>query len=169
MIRWCGAVLVLLGGCAGLAGDPATPLRDSLAATQASLRAIRGEAAPPPPLPDARHGATTTPALAAPGPLPPPLPRGSAPVAASALLRRSGTELRAVLGEPALRRAEGVAEIWLYEAPRCRLDVILYREDGAMRVAHAEARAFGTQSQTEADCLADIAARAPRPPGPPRA
>ncbi|BDG70402.1 hypothetical protein Rmf_03310 [Roseomonas fluvialis] len=64
-----------------------------------------------------------------------------------------------MLGDPALRRAEGEAEIWLYEAPPCRLDLVLYPQGGALVVAHAAARAHGTaQGVTEATCLSAIAA-----------
>ncbi|WP_240790080.1 hypothetical protein [Roseomonas sp. HF4] len=85
------------------------------------------------------------------------------PAAAAALLGRPAAELRRMLGEPALRRPEGEAEIWLYEARDCRLDLVLYPEGGALRVAHAAARAHGAgDGVTEAACLAAIAA-APTP------
>jgi hypothetical protein len=76
-----------------------------------------------------------------------------------------------MLGDPSIRRPEGAAEIWLYEAPSCRLDVILYAEGNALVVAHAAARALGAgEAVTEAACLSAIAAApAPAPwPGPGR-
>ncbi|CAH0292168.1 hypothetical protein ROS9278_04264 [Roseomonas sp. CECT 9278] len=67
-------------------------------------------------------------------------------------------QLRRMLGDPALRRGEGEAEIWLYEAPACRLDIVLYPQAGAMVVAHAAARSHGpAQGVTEAACLSAIA------------
>ncbi|WP_146422760.1 hypothetical protein [Humitalea rosea] len=60
------------------------------------------------------------------------------------------------LGEPRLRRREDGAEIWLYQAPACHLDVVLYPEAGRLRVAYAAARATGTQRQTEAGCLREL-------------
>lgn len=156
----------LLLGCAGDApGGPVGPLRDSLAATQASLRAIRGEAPPPPGVPGRSAERPALPVAA--GEIPRPGltgPGGPAPAAADELLRGSAVAVRARLGEPSLRRVEGHAEIWLYEAPLCRLDVILYREgDAELRVAHAEARAAGLSRQSEAECLRDIASRRPSP------
>ncbi|MBR0673852.1 hypothetical protein GXW76_21960 [Roseomonas soli] len=63
-----------------------------------------------------------------------------------------------MLGDPALRRPEGGAEIWLYEAPNCRLDIILYPQGTGLLVAHAAARAHGAaEGVTEAACLSAIA------------
>jgi hypothetical protein len=87
-------------------------------------------------------------------------------------MNHTADSIRAWLGEPSLRRPEGRdAEIWLYEAPRCRLDLILYRDgQGPLRVAHAQARSVGTATVTEADCLRDIAGgRATAPAFLPRA
>lgn len=157
-------LLLLLAGCSsGPSGLPAASLRDSLDASRASLRAIQGEgAAPAQPMAAAPTPATEA-AVAAP---PPRLPGGQAPAAASALMQQPADAVRAALGEPSLRRAEGpLAEIWLYEAPRCRLDIILYREAGGpFRVAHAQARAAGVETQTEAECLRDIAGGRAAPP-----
>ncbi len=86
---------------------------------------------------------------------------GEPPAAAAALMGLRAEDVRRRLGEPALRRPEGEAEIWLYEAPDCRLDVILYPEGGALLVGHAAARALGAARVTEAACLATIPARAP--------
>ncbi|MGG5812577.1 hypothetical protein ACK8OX_25050, partial [Falsiroseomonas sp. CW058] len=73
-----------------------------------------------------------------------------------------------LLGEPRLRREEGPAEVWHYQATQCHLDLVFYREEGpapAMRVAFAAARAVGTARRGEAACLRDIARGATRPPG----
>ena len=67
------------------------------------------------------------------------------------------------LGEPALRRREGNAEVWLYQAPDCRLDLVFYPEDERLVLAYAAARAFGARRLTESACMAAIA-RAPNPP-----
>ena len=159
-------LLPLLAACsAGPSGMPAESLRDSLGASLASLRAIQGERAAPQPAP-----APAMPTLAAATPAvsqtPPPPLSGPAPAAASALMQQTAEAVRATLGEPSLRRAEGpLAEIWLYEAPRCRLDIILYRDAGGpFRVAHAQARAAGIETQTEAECLRDIAGGRASPP-----
>jgi hypothetical protein len=163
---------VLAVGCAADTGEEAAALmQQALFSTQASLAMASGApgprggsptaAAPPPSV--AAPGATvpTTPQVApipaaiAPGPR----LRGSAPpAAAAALMGRSAAQMRDMLGDPALRRAEGDAEIWLYEAPACRLDIVLYPQGGALVVAHAAARSHGAaQGMTEAACLSAIA------------
>lgn len=147
-------------------------LRHALAATQASA-AISGAAAGTPaatasaPAPGARSDAfPSMPGIARPVALSPTAPRmrgGAPPAAAAALLGVGADQLRRLLGEPSIRRAEGAAEVWLYEAPACRLDVILYAEGAALTVGHAAARASGGgESVTESACLAAIAA-APTP------
>jgi hypothetical protein len=160
-------VLPLLAmGCAADTGEEAAALmQQALFSTQASLAMAGGAPAP-------RGGSRTAaaaplaaaptmpqaapiPAAIAPGPR----RRGSAPpAAAAALMGRSAAQLRDMLGDPALRRAEGDAEIWLYEAPACRLDIVLYPQGGALVVAHAAARSHGAaQDMTEAACLSAIA------------
>jgi len=171
--------LLVLAACAtGPAAVPADSLRDSLEASRASLRAIRGEAPAPTPatptavLAPAASVPPTVAASAAPAAPPPPRrPGAPAPATAAELMRHTADTVRAALGEPSLRRAEGPAEIWLYEARLCRLDLILYRDGpGPLRVAHAQARAAGIEAQSEADCLREIAGgRAAPPPFQPRA
>ena len=104
-------------------------------------------------------------------PLPPPPSSASAPrrlgasppAAASALQGREPEAVISALGEPALRRREGDAEIWLYQAPDCRLDLVFYPEASRLVLTHAAARAFGARRLTESACMAAIA-RAPNPP-----
>jgi len=69
----------------------------------------------------------------------------------------------AALGEPSLRRREGDAEIWLYQAADCRLDLVFYPQASRLVLAHAAARAHGARRVTESACLAAVA-RAPNPP-----
>ena len=89
--------------------------------------------------------------------------RIAAPRSASQLLGGTPELLRAWLGEPSLRRPEGSgAEVWLYAAEACALDLVLYRDAaGRLRVAFAAARAAGeaVPTATEAECLVRIAAR----------
>jgi hypothetical protein len=159
-------------GCAPDHGEEAAALmQQALASTQASL-ALTGGARPP--------TAGDTPAAARPRAAPQPIwapaaarPRGNAPpAAAAALVGVTADQVRRMLGEPAIRRPEGAAEVWLYEASRCRLDVILYADGPTLLVGHAAARALGGSAEgvTESACLAAIAAApAPTPwaaPGP---
>ncbi len=68
----------------------------------------------------------------------------------------------AALGEPALRREEGGASVWLYSGAGCHLDIVLYpsREGGGgLRVAHVQARAGGIAQRSEATCLRELADR----------
>jgi hypothetical protein len=80
------------------------------------------------------------------------------PATAAELLGAGPDTLRARLGHPSLRRPEGTAEIWLYTAPSCALDLVLYPEGGGLRVAHAAARASGAEGRTEAECLRELRA-----------
>ncbi|MCX8134900.1 MAG: hypothetical protein N3D18_13170 [Roseococcus sp.] len=112
-------------------------------------------------------------ALSPPGPrglppLPPPGPPEPPPARAAALIGARPEQLLARLGPPALRREEGGAQVWLYATPACQLDLVLYPEGGALRVAHAQARAQGMARRSEPACLGEIAARRaiPRPASP---
>jgi hypothetical protein len=185
MAAWRAAALLplLLNGCTADPGEEAAALmRQALSTTQASL-AVAGRApgsgapasmggagasggttaAGASPLggvlPVAGNAATRAAALATPPAIPPgPRLTGRAPpAAATALVGASADQMRRMLGDPSLRRAEGEAEIWLYEASPCRLDVILYAQGGALVVAHAAARAHGPEGVTESACLSAIA------------
>ena len=104
-------------------------------------------------------------------PLPPPPSSASAPrrhganppAAAAALQGQTPEAVIAAMGEPALRRREGNAEIWLYQALDCRLDLVFYAEASRLVLAHAAARAFGGRRLTESACM-EALARAPHPP-----
>ena len=85
---------------------------------------------------------------------------GPAPASAAALVGQGPDGLLSALGAPALRRADGDAEVWLYLGPHCALDLVLYRVGGAPRVAHAAARANGAETRTESACLREVAGRA---------
>jgi hypothetical protein len=85
---------------------------------------------------------------------------GTPPDAAGALVGLSPEALRQHLGEPRLRRPEGPAEVWHYQASHCHLDLVLYPGEGprpGLRVAFASARSVGTARRGEAACLRDIA------------
>jgi hypothetical protein len=159
---------VLALGCAADSGEEAAALmQQALFSTQASLAMAGGAPAPrggspagtAAPASLAAPGAATQPAAIPAAIVPGPRRRGGAPpAAAAALMGRSAAQMRDMLGDPALRRAEGDAEIWLYEAPACRLDIVLYPQGGALVVAHAAARSHGAaQGMTEAACLSAIA------------
>ena len=154
--------ICLLGACAGAAEERAAALRLALESSRASL----GAPVTAPLLPSSLEAPLpitpipATPILAAPTP---------GPAAADQLLGLGPDLLRRWLGEPSLRRAEGGAEVWLYAGSACALDLVLYPQSGRLRVAHASARASGTEPRTEAGCLQDLAARAgPARPGPDR-
>jgi hypothetical protein len=178
---------LLVPGCAADPGEEAAALmRQALSTTQASL-AVAGRApmagvtapggtaaagganaaggataaggtatagAPPSPGGMSRPAALAAPPAIAPGPR---LTGRAPPAAAAALVGAPAEQMRRMLGDPALRRAEGEAEIWLYEAAPCRLDVVLYAQGAALVVAHAAARAHGPEGVTEAACLSAIA------------
>jgi len=157
--------VLLLAACAQEPSDAAQVLQEVMATHQASLAAIPG--APPPapaaaPLPaEPALAAVPASAPAAFAPADQPRQQGAGNVStAGQLVGQTPEQIMQQLGEPRLRRAEGSAEVWHYQATQCHLDVILYPEDGAqrgLRVGFAAARAVGTARQGEAACLRDIA------------
>ena len=151
--------LLFSPGCRKAEAEGATlGLEQALRDTKASLAAI---GAPP--------AAETVPIVQSLALPPPPSAStsrrqgASPPVAATALQGRDPEAVISALGEPALRRREGNAEVWLYQALDCRLDLVFYPEDARLVLAHAAARAHGTRRLTESACMAAIA-RAPNPP-----
>jgi hypothetical protein len=84
------------------------------------------------------------------------------PQSATQLLGQSPEAVRRWLGEPRLRRTEGQAQVWLYQAPSCNLDVVMDRDDtpdSPLRVSYAAARANGTERRTEAACMGELLRR----------
>jgi hypothetical protein len=159
-------LLSLLAACA--AQDPADPsllLQEALASHQASLSGIQprppaaggeGSVAPPGTIQAAR---AVRPAAAQP-------PAGAAaaanslPAMAGQIVGQAPAAVSAWFGEPRLRREEGSAEIWHYQAEQCHLDLVFYRDEApgsGLRVAFAAARAVGTARRGETACLRDIA------------
>jgi hypothetical protein len=68
------------------------------------------------------------------------------------LIGYSAGDLAASYGPPALRRRDGSAEVWLYVAGAdCRLDLVLFQQDGETRVVHADWRM--ERGVAEATCL----------------
>ena len=152
--------LLFSPGCRKAEAEGATVgLEQALRDTKASLAAIGA-----PPATEAAPVASSASLPAPPSSDSEPRRLGVSPPAAAATLQ--GREPEAVisaLGEPALRRREGAAEVWLYQAPDCRLDLVFYPEDARLVLAHAAARSFGARRLTESACIATIA-RAPNPP-----
>ncbi len=118
----------LVPGCAAGPDEAAvTAMHQALAMTRASLATVApGPAAAPSPAPPPAQAATSR------LPAGPRLRGAGAPRATGALVGMPAAEARRMLGEPSLRRAEGEAEIWLYEVAECRLDLVLYPERGAL-------------------------------------
>ena len=154
------AALMFTPACRKSEAEGATlGLEEALRGTRASLAALGLPSAP------------EAPQMERPAPLPPPPSSASAPrrqgtqppAAASVLQGQEPDAVISALGEPALRRREGEAEVWLYQAPDCRLDLVFYPEHARLVLAHAAARAFGARRLTESACMAAIS-RAPNPP-----
>jgi hypothetical protein len=139
--------------------DSAQALQDVLVTHQASIASLGGRpaAAQVDVAEPVRPAASRTVSMTSPT---------TSPTMAGQLLGHTPDTLRRLLGEPRLRREEGPAEVWHYQATQCHLDLVLYREEdarGALRVAYASARAVGTARRGEAQCLRDIA-RGATPP-----
>lgn len=137
---WLAAALPLLAACAS----------DSALEDAAALAVLDSQGA----------------SLAALGQAPLPTGRG-VPRAAGELVGAAPAVVLGRLGQPRLRRREGAAEVWLYSAAGCQLDLVFYATPNGQRVLHAQARAGGLVQRTEAACLRDIAAEGQRagPPG----
>ncbi|MCC7273285.1 MAG: hypothetical protein IT561_11505 [Alphaproteobacteria bacterium] len=151
-------VLSLLAACAQPPPEQAatTAMQEALSSHQASLA---GLGATPLAVPAEETQLVATAASTG----------GAAPPLAGRLVGQTPEGVLQWLGEPRLRRAEGAAEIWHYQASHCHLDLVLYPDEGSrqsLRVAFAAARAAGAVRRGEAACLADIARGATRP-GPP--
>lgn len=90
--------------------------------------------------------------------MPPPAHR------ASDLIGDSAADLTVLFGPPSLRHQDGPAEVWLYAAHGCRLDVVLYRpaaDRGGERVSLAEVRSAHPSDAPPSDegaCLQTLAA-----------
>lgn len=62
----------------------------------------------------------------------------------------------AKLGDPSFRRREAPAEVWQYFGPGCVLDLFLYEDKGAQRVAHVELRSRNLTPSAQAACLSQL-------------
>jgi hypothetical protein len=176
-------LLLLLPAACTAASDPADPaavLQEALASHQASMTGLGGRpaaaATPAEPAAAATPVAPASLPTGGPAPVPaaiPPPPAG-APSAAAQFLGQPPEAVLRWLGEPRLRRSEGSAETWHYQAAQCHLDLVLYREAGpqpSWRVGFAAARAIGMARRDEAACLRDLSrgsGAAPSPPASPR-
>ena len=60
------------------------------------------------------------------------------------------------LGDPNYRRHESPAEVWQYFGSSCVLDLFLYEEKGAQRVAHAEIRGRSLGQDADSACLTQM-------------
>jgi hypothetical protein len=156
MPRWVWTFgFLLLLGCAGREerGAELVAAFDNGLASLGTATAPRGAslpaAAPIPPRPAAAGPTSALQRVVA--------PTGPAPAGATGLLGAGPEALRRWLGEPALRRPEGGAEVWLYAGTACALDLVLYQSAEGLRVTHAAARASGTAPRTEAQCLQELA------------
>ncbi len=94
-------------------------------------------------------------------------PGDGQPGSVSGLLGAAPAVVIGQLGPPQLRRPEADAEVWLYSAGGCQLDLMFYTTPQGPRVLHAQARAGGLGQRTEAACLRDIVARGSRAATPP--
>ena len=163
--------LVTVAGCAA-EPDWNAAAQQALADGQASLAAVGGRPPPPAPREPARIRPLRTaslPVAAMPAArlFPAEAPGADSQVHSASALGGSPPEsLVAMLGEPALRRAEGPVSIWLYTAAGCQLDVMFYPSAEGPRIAYIQARAGGFAQRTEAACLRELAAQARRRPQP---
>ena len=65
-------------------------------------------------------------------------------------------DVTAALGDPNFRRREAPAEIWQYFGASCVLDLFLYEDNGAQRVAHVELRSRTLGQGAQRSCLSQL-------------
>ena len=70
----------------------------------------------------------------------------------------------ALLGPPAFTRRDDPARVWQYGTRSCLLDVFLYQEKDALRVAHVEVRSRSVIAVSEKECFLGLLTRR-HPPG----
>jgi hypothetical protein len=66
------------------------------------------------------------------------------------------TALRAEYGEPDFVRNETESELWRYDGEACALFLFLYREQGALKMRHAETTPAGENGAMDIDCLRSV-------------
>ena len=70
-----------------------------------------------------------------------------------------GHRVAALLGPAIFVRRDGTAEVWQYRADGCVLDVYLYKENGALSVAHIDLRKRRKATQPARRCFRGMLAR----------
>jgi hypothetical protein len=69
----------------------------------------------------------------------------------------SPLQVRSVLGTPMFTRRDAPAEIWQYRGRACTLDLFIYDENGAQKVAHYAVRSPQQQAKiNEGQCLSEL-------------
>jgi hypothetical protein len=127
---------LLLAGCAGAqrpvveAAAVATPAVPASTGSPEALAPAAGPAAPPAP------------------------PRPTEP---EDVLGLPAEDLEKLLGRPAMVRRDEPAEVWQYRSESCVVDLYLYPERSAYRVAYIEARDRFAASVTARSCLGSLA------------
>lgn len=129
--RQCGVLAALaalsLGACTADGQRPTATLAPSLSAP-ANHAATSG-----------KRGSVPVPGVA-PVVMPAPQAPARVQVPVGSLIGRLGQEVRSELGKPDFNLREAPAELWQYRQGPCLLEVILYSEQGVLRVGHAEIR-----------------------------
>lgn len=141
------ALLLLLAGCSGAPAPPpqktetAAPERAAPAEPPRRKAEITVER-PTPPQP--RHAALPPPKRAA--------PIDDDPAQLNGL---DGHRVADLLGSASFVRRDGPAEVWQYRLAACVLDVYLYKEGGALTVAHVDLRRRQRAQETARQCFRD--------------
>ena len=65
----------------------------------------------------------------------------------------------ALLGPPTFTRRDDPARVWQYGTRSCLLDVFLYQEKDALRVAHVEVRSRSVVAVSEKECFLGLLTR----------
>lgn len=110
----------------------------------AALPAQPSAASPPAPLPESPAPENSA---AAPAPVP------AKPARPEDVLGLAADALEKLLGRPELVRRDAPAEVWQYRSNSCVVDLYLYPENAAYRVAFIEARDPSAASMAADRCF----------------
>ena len=157
------SLLLVLAACGGPAqkpapgnAEPGRPQAQNSGQVTPSTPEKAAKPAPTSPNPAPKPSANQAPrqsATLAPEPAEPTAPEIPVNDDPAQFMNVGDSDLRDVLGDPALIRRDGAAEVWQFRGDDCTLDLFLYpAEGGALAVKHVELR--GEAPDERRACLA---------------
>lgn len=141
------SVFLVLSGCTA----PPPPVPEPSAATDSDVVETRALEAPAPPAAPVSKPVPQTAAV--------PKPDKQINDDPKQLFGMDGHRVAALLGPASFVRRDGPAEVWQYRAKACVLDVYLYKDAGALSVAHVYLRKRSKATQAPRRCFVALIER----------